>query len=317
MAEKEEVLDPMEQQQEDSSASERNGEGAVAPGEDIAGQGIAGGEVRAVEPPKREGIGPLLLGLLLLVGLIAGGIYLVNGKVTSRTPQLGPDSHKRYSIEPVEEQQMSEPPVATVEASAAQKMRREAAAAKTTVVTPEEDASVAKVATAATAATVEEAPGSANPGAETGPLYRVLVGPYLYVTDTNKAAAALERLGYQGRRIDGKGPVAMVRLLVGSYPPAEARSRLAALKPQLEDAFLLPDGDQLAIYAGSFSDRKRAENYSKLLAKQGLSVTPIVNELEMSGKLFIVAETEQEDARKMTERLTAAGLNARISLVDR
>ena len=314
MAEKDELLEAAAVKQQDPGAPDKDENGE--PGGDIGGQGVAGGEVRAVEPPTKGGIGPLLLGLLLLVGLIAGGLYLVKGTVISRTPQLGAEAHKRYSIDQVKEEQISEPAVAAVAPSAEESLVAVKTASKAPAVVPAEEKEPAKKIAKTVAEPKQAAPVRHKVAAGGTPLYQVLVGPYLYVSDTNDAAATLAKLGYQGRKIEGSGPVAMVRLLVGSYPPDDARAQLASLKPQLDDAFLLPDGNQLAVYAGSFSDRKRAERYVKVLAEQGLTVTPIVNELEMSGKMFIVGEAGQEQARKIIEKLTAAGLNARMKPVN-
>lgn len=315
MAEKDELLEAAAKQ-ENPDAPGKEGESHIEPAGDIGGQGIADGEVRAVEPPPQNGVGPLLLGLVLLVGLIAGGLYLVKGTVVSRTPQLGAESHKRYSIDQVTEEQISEPAVAAVAPPAEEPLAAAKPASKTPAVVPAKEKEPAKKIDKAVAEPKQAAPVSHKAAAGAAPLYQVLVGPYLYVSDTNEAAATLAKLGYQGRKTEGSGPVSMVRLLVGSYPPAEARTQLAALKPQLDDAFLLPDGKQLAVYAGSFSDRKRAERYAKVLAEQGLTVTPVVNKLEMSGKMFIVEETGQEQASKIIKKLTAAGLNARMNVVN-
>lgn len=314
MSEKEELLDSTDRSGDESRVSDKNGDGSSTPDEDIAGQGIGEGEIRAVAAPKKSGLGPLLLGVLLLVVLIGGGVYLINGQVVSRTPQLGPESQKRYSIEQVQEERVSEASVAAVEHPAEQK------AAVDTVKEPVVAAAQAdqqKPAVDKVAATESAKTMAASQVVATAPLYRVLVGPYLYVGDTKAAEDKLVALGYQLRKIDGSGPVSMVRLLVGRYPPAEARTRLAELKSLLDDAFLLPDDNRLAIYAGSFSDRSRAERYVKVLAEQGVSVTPVVNKIEMNGKMFVVAEAGQDQARALVKRLAAAGFSAHMTPVGR
>ncbi|SHI61812.1 Sporulation related domain-containing protein [Malonomonas rubra DSM 5091] len=274
----------------------------IAENGDIAGDGVGSGEIRAVQKQQRSGNAALLLGLLLLVALIGGAYFLVQSNVSSRTPQLSGDGPKRYSIDKVEEEVVDVPAVAAVEVVSVEK---QPAAAKE----PKKEAKPEPVAKPV----VATKPATEKPQEKAvvaGPLYRVHVGPFLYVNDTKRAEEKLRKLGYQSEKIDGRGSVTMYRLLEGRYPADEARAKLPQVKMLAGDAFLLPEGGNLAIYVGSFSDQKRAEEYQKFLLKKGLNVTTVASDIEMNGKMFIVGEAVQAQARKIAAKLTDAGFKA-------
>ena len=309
-----------EDEQVEADSSEESTQESGETTEAIADEEIASGEVRAVEAPKTEGKGALLLGLLLLVVLLGGAFFLINGSVTSKTPQLGVDTDqpvpKRYSIDAVSEEVITTKQVAAV-GVASQSKAETTPAEETAVITKvqQKSAPVDVVKTkneAADSVSKAEAKTASAAGAMVGGLYQVQVGPYLYVVDTKNAAAKLKKLGYQTQKVDGKGPVAMVRLLEGTYPAPEARNHLTEIKQKVADAFLLPSGDKLGVYVGSFSNRKRADRYAKKLAEQGVAVTPVVSKVEMNGKLFIVAEAELIKARNIAAKMMAAGFTAQV-----
>ncbi len=71
-------------------------------------------------------------------------------------------------------------------------------------------------------------------------------------------------------------------------------------------------GDKLAIYVGSFADQERAERYAKKLAAKGVVASPVSTDVEMSGKMLIATEADQQAARKVAARIVAAGLSAQV-----
>jgi len=265
---------------------------------DIAGGGIAGGEVRAVEPPPKAGSSNRLLILLLLaVILLGGGVFLLNTGLLSSIPSetdvstvvVQPQAPIKIPIErSVEEVVMEQKPVAAADVKN------------------------------------QPAKSGANPQAKTEPavvaavrpksseIYSVLVGPYLSTAGLDTAAAELSKLGFGSEQTKGRGMVTMIRLLEGVYPPDQARHKLAAMKKKVKSAFLLPDGKKLALYAGSFADSERAERYRAQLAKQGIDVRQVASEIEMDGKMLLAVQADLETAKQIAEKISRSGFKTQV-----
>lgn len=52
----------------------------------------------------------------------------------------------------------------------------------------------------------------------------------------------------------------------------------------------MPLGKSLAISVGSFTDSERAQRYADELAKKGINVLPITSDIELDGRMLIVAQ---------------------------
>jgi hypothetical protein len=126
------------------------------------------------------------------------------------------------------------------------------------------------------------------------------------------ATQKLKQLGLQAEVARGRGPVAMTRLLEGVYLREEGQERVKAIKKQVGDAFLLPSGDKLALYVGSFTDPQRAQQYADQLAEKGVAVTPVTSDVVMNGKMLIAMQGEQEAARAVAAQVGAVGLSAQV-----
>jgi len=303
------VSESSEQKQKDESTEK----GALcAPSEvseDIAGQGIAAGEVRVVEAPSDRGSSYYtLLALVLLVVLLGGGYYLVNGG-GSGSPQLTVESKrsepKRYPIDKrVEVEVVAQEQVAV--AGAVNKPQSQNAVVsgkpKAVVTNQAEQPKAIKVVVAKKAPTV----------VASKPQYQVLVGPFLNSGTLDKARGQLQSLGFEAKVTKGRGKVKMTRLLEGVYPRAEARERLQVVKKRVGDAFMLQTGEMWAIYAGSFSDPERAAKYADQLVVKGVNLTPIVSEVTMNGKMLVAVEGSQQKAKKAAAKVGAAGLMVQV-----
>lgn len=268
----------------------------------VAVEIVASDEVRhsATTAPARRAK-PFVL-LLLLVVLI--GAYLLINRLTAPVPILTPatlsTSNKqpmplRQSVVAPPQTQRSEPlPLAADETTPASK---QVGAAET-----------APAAVSSTIGLVVADAVVATPATH----YFVQVGPFLSQTELATATKQLQALSFIPQKKAGRGLVTMTRLLEGRYPEAAARKRLGQLRKTVGDAFILPTADKWALYVGSFSDPARAASAARQLAKNGLKVTLVTSELEMSGSLLMIELKNQAAAEQAAELLNRSGLKAGI-----
>ena len=265
---------------------------------DVAGGGIAGGEVRLVTNsvvPKSSNL-PLVL-LLLFVVLVGIGYYLMTSGMLKQNspaavasaPTKQPMPERLSSVEPVKEESVEQPAVASAEPQVVK------------VIEAPPKAPVAPK----PAVLVETKPAEAV-------IYSVLVGPYVSLASRDEAALQLKELGFDPQKTKGRGMVAMTRLLEGVYPVAEAQKRLVVIKEKTGDAFMLPTGEQWAIYVGSFSRVDRASNYAEQLAEKGIKVSLVSTDVEMNGKMLLAVQADQKTARQVAELIGKSGLNAQV-----
>ncbi len=144
------------------------------------------------------------------------------------------------------------------------------------------------------------------------PLYTVAVGPFINDVDLQQATSLLEELGLQPQKIPGRGPVMMTRLLEGVYPEAEARTRLAELKKMVKSAFLLPFGDKLAVYTGSFHQEDRAREMQNDLALKGVDVSLVDSEVTLNGTLLVALQADQQTANEVAAHISSLGLHTQL-----
>ncbi len=144
------------------------------------------------------------------------------------------------------------------------------------------------------------------------PLFTVAVGPFVNDVDLQQAIVLLEELGLQPQKVSGRGLVTMIRLLEGVYPVDEARIRLAELKEIDESAFLLPLGDKLAVYAGSFHRESWAKEMQNDLASHMVNVALVESEITMNGTLLTVLQADQQTANEMAAHISGLGLHTQL-----
>lgn len=82
--------------------------------------------------------------------------------------------------------------------------------------------------------------------------YVLQIGSYILDSNMKRALEAVKSLGYEPSIVEGQKSVSMIRLRVGAYPEKIARGKLSEMQQLLPSAFLLHEGDQMALYAGSF-----------------------------------------------------------------
>lgn len=144
-------------------------------------------------------------------------------------------------------------------------------------------------------------------------LLTVKVGPLISDDDVTQAVEQLKQLGFQPDINRGRGTVTMIRLLEGTYPPDIARRHLAQLEKNVTSAFLLPQGKQLSVFAGSFHQEGRAKTLQDDLKKKNVAVTLVEGEVEMNGTLLTVLQADQQTAREVANHLSDLGLKTSIS----
>ncbi|MEA3544196.1 MAG: hypothetical protein U9R69_03140, partial [Thermodesulfobacteriota bacterium] len=126
------------------------------------------------------------------------------------------------------------------------------------------------------------------------PFFTVRAGPFLGDAELRQTVTWLQTLGLKSQKSSGHGQITMFRLLEGVYPAAVARTRLLVLKKVVRSAFLLPDGDNLAVYAGSFHQKNRAQQLRDDLLHEKINVTLVDSKMKISGTLLTVLSVDQE-----------------------
>ncbi|MCD6582984.1 MAG: hypothetical protein J7K90_14410 [Desulfuromusa sp.] len=144
------------------------------------------------------------------------------------------------------------------------------------------------------------------------PLFTVSVGPFVNDDELQRAVTRLQELGFQSQKKPGRGQVTMIRLLEGIYPAEEAKIRLATLKKVAKSVFLLPDGDKLALYAGSFHQESRARQMQDDLAHEMIKVSLIDSEVTMNGTMLVALQADQQTAREVAAHISSLGLNTQM-----
>ena len=147
---------------------------------------------------------------------------------------------------------------------------------------------------------------------DTIPLFTVTVGPFINTTELHRAIGLLQELGMLPQEKAGRGLVTMIRLLEGVYPAAAARIRLAELKKIVNSAFLLPVGDQLGVYVGSFHQEDRAQKVRDELAGEMIDVLLVDSEVMMSGTLLIALQADQQTANEVVTHISSFGLHTQV-----
>lgn len=144
------------------------------------------------------------------------------------------------------------------------------------------------------------------------PLFTVTVGPFINDEDLQQAISRLRELGFQPQKKPGRGQVTMVRLLEGEYPAAEARIHLKGLKKVVKSAFLLPEGDLLAVYAGSFHQEDRARQMQADLTQEMINVSLVNSEVTMNGTVLAALQADQQTAREVAAHISSLGLHTQL-----
>lgn len=211
---------------------------------------------KVVSVKKSGGASRSLVLLLLLVVALGGGLYFfgMDMLIPADTPVVTSQPPKASKLKvPVRKKVPSTKEAVTEEVVPEEKVA---------TVTPKKE-----VVRPAAAVKPKPAP---KPASE--PAFALTSGGYLYKGSLNRAVQTIEKMGYRVSRSEKPEAHAMIRLLVGHYPRPLAEKRLAEVKKLAEDAFLVAEKGQFAVYAGSYVSQDKARRSADLLYQQGLRV---------------------------------------------
>ena len=242
---------------------------------------IAAHEVRVVNDQSAGHLG-LLLGLLLFCILLLGAGYYFLFMPQTFKPQITQmplDVSPRF---PIPARPIIKLPVAVVTESTPRAKPKKEASAGAPAVT------------------------------EDVPLFTVMIGPFINSHELEQATSQLRELGLSPEKKKGRGPVVMIRLLQGVYPAVEARGQLSSLKKVVKSAFVLPEGKNLAVYAGSFHQQDRAKRMQDQLALEKVDVSLVESEVPMDGTMLIALQADEKTAREVAAHLSNFGLQTQV-----
>lgn len=149
------------------------------------------------------------------------------------------------------------------------------------------------------------------------PSYDIVIGPFITKTRHLEGEKYLKELGLLALSDEGTGPVKLIRLREGVYAPATARQRLAAMKRAgFESSFVLPAGEKLAVYAGSFVDQDRAIILTKELESQNIKVTWVDAELTKKGILLKLKDITETVSLELEQHFRNTGVHVHKSVVE-
>jgi len=156
-----------------------------------------------------------------------------------------------------------------------------------------------------TPAVIEPLPEKAVPHGA----YSVQVGGYLLQSNLQDAEKKALRTGYPSQINEARKVTRMTRLFYGRFAPAEADAKLAELTEKSPGAFKVVERDQVAVYAGSYSNQDQARRSADLLLEKGLSLKEVG--VEVPVPLYILKLgpfTDRAAAEKAARDAEAVGL---------
>jgi len=145
--------------------------------------------------------------------------------------------------------------------------------------------------------------------------YLVRVGAFILPANLRDALATVKKLGYESRVEEGKITRTVVRLRYGVYPRHEVRRHLDELKKVAPGAFAVYEGDEGAVYAGSFVSPDKARHYADLLWEQKrIRLDEVRADVRLPlKKVSIGPFADRAAARKAAEVMRQAGLEGVVA----
>lgn len=139
--------------------------------------------------------------------------------------------------------------------------------------------------------------------------FTLLAGAYLSPDMLQSATKKVRSLGYQPRTLRDAKMVEMTRVRIGAFAPSEAEAKLADLKKIAPDAFTLPEGEQVAVYAASHFDQKSHAAFAEKLRQAGVAFEEekAMRKLPMT-ELFFGEFSDRAAAEKAAAKARKAGL---------
>jgi cell division septation protein DedD len=274
---------------------------------------------QAPENGRKGSMTRILLLVLLLVAVGAGGFYFLTGTSEVMEPSPAPPqvAVKKQPIavpaRPVEENPPAEKePMAAVAETAPQDAAPETPKAAEKKDLPEKSPEVAQAVPAEKAdippsneATEQLAPAAGD--------YSVAAGAFLLRANLADAERKVQASGFTPRVVHKKKKMDMTRLRVGTFSPQEGKQKMEELAELTPDAFYLPVEGGIAVYAASFQNVDKARNFADRLYKRGLRVEEEPARVEIPLYLLSFGGfADLESARKAADQVRTAGLEAMV-----
>lgn len=251
----------------------------------------------------------LLSLLLLLLALGGAGYYYLS---SSPEPPPSTPVKTKVKVKPAQPAPAAAPAVAAkpVAAPPAETPAAAPAAAPAVAVKP---VAAPPAATPAAAPAVAAKPVAAVPKASRQP-YIVNVGAFLDQDRQRDVEKKIRRLGYTPKVETTYSMVPMTRLLLGIYDnPAAAEARRKELATSIPGAFILKQGADVVLYAGSFQSLDQARSFADQLYRQGILADEETVSLRMPLKKFSFGPfSSRAEADKAVKRAVSAGLTAQV-----
>ncbi len=146
--------------------------------------------------------------------------------------------------------------------------------------------------------------------------YDVIIGPFITKSRLHEGEAYLKAKGLLFVSEAGSGPITMMRLREGVYAPDVARKRLAEMvSAGFRDSFVLPAGDMLAVYAGSFVDQNRADMLSQDLAQKNITVVQVDAEMNKQGRILRLKDISEPISIELEKEFSDKGIHVQKNVV--
>jgi cell division protein FtsN len=149
-----------------------------------------------------------------------------------------------------------------------------------------------------------------RPGAET---YIIQAGAFADPLNRDEVLKKIGQLGFAAQVVPIKKVMPVTRLLLGVYAPEEAGKMATNLQATIPSVFTLRQGDQVAVYAGSFVLRDMAQELVGELSRKGIQVSEQQSDVELT--LFRVtfgSFPDRATAATARARALAIGLESNI-----
>lgn len=140
--------------------------------------------------------------------------------------------------------------------------------------------------------------------------YTLLAGAFISPETMKTATSKVRKLGYQPRTLRDSKMVEMTRVRIGAFAPDEARSKLMELKTIAPDAFTLPEGEQVAVYAASHFNPQAHNAFAEKLRQAGVAFEEekAMRKLPLT-ELFFGEFNDRAAAEKVAAQARKAGLD--------
>lgn len=143
--------------------------------------------------------------------------------------------------------------------------------------------------------------------------YRLEIVVLLPKSNLRDVEKTIRKLGYDPEVTSMEREVKMTRLLIGTFPTAEAKAVLAELLSKVPDAFLLNQGAFSSIYAGSYHDHGQAREMADLLVAEEIKVEEETAMIKMAVQRVAFGDfTDIAEAQAVAGQARSVGLDVSL-----